>query len=603
MKKLFLLFTFIVLVDLSFAGPLEGPVTSNAVLNNVTVFRSGAELNHSANASLKTGSNELLIEGLSSYLNVNSIQVNCPSAVTILGVEFSNNYLGEEAMSPVVKKLKDSAESISKEIARNNVFILTTNDLLGILSNNKEIKGANVNLSVAELDRLVKFYEVKSVELQNKLLLYNEKKIKLQLNLNKINSQIQEEQKKNTKSGGRLILQLFAAMPGNFGFKISYVTQNAYWVPYYDIKAENIKSPLKFIYKAKISQSTGIDWKKVKMSISTASPSAFGNAPVLNTWFLGFIDPIHTMNMNLKKQNSIQSFYADDTKSLSEVVVTSAVKVRGVSSVSGSSEPLYIVNGSFVSKEDFSKISPQAIKSTEVLKRENATAIYGSVATNGAVVVTLKEGLEDFITVSESELDLSYDIDIPFDVPTNGKEQIASLKEMEVPASYKYYAVPKLSRDAFLLAEVANWQTLNLLPGEANIIFEGTYIGKSFIDPSSTSDTLNLTLGVDKRVVIKKEKLVDFSSVKFIGTNKVQTMLYEISVKNNKKETIQLILKDQFPISTNKDIEVQQTESSGGDINKETAVVTWKLSIASGQSEKKRIGYSVKFPKGKRVNL
>ncbi|HAO03975.1 MAG TPA: hypothetical protein DCQ15_04655 [Chitinophagaceae bacterium] len=113
MKKLFLLFTFIVLVDLSFAGPLEGPVTSNAVLNNVTVFRSGAELNHSANASLKTGSNELLIEGLSSYLNVNSIQVNCPSAVTILGVEFSNNYLGEEAMSPVVKKLKDSAESIS----------------------------------------------------------------------------------------------------------------------------------------------------------------------------------------------------------------------------------------------------------------------------------------------------------------------------------------------------------------------------------------------------------------------------------------------------------------------------------------------------------
>lgn len=221
------------------------------------------------------------------------------------------------------------------------------------------------------------------------------------------------------------------------------------------------------------------------------------------------------------------------------------------------------------------------------------------MATNGAVVVTLKDGLEDFITVSESELDLSYDIDIPFDVPTNGKEQIASLKEMEVPASYKYYAVPKLSRDAFLLAEVANWQTLNLLPGEANIIFEGTYIGKSFIDPSSTSDTLNLTLGVDKRVVIKKEKLVDFSSVKFIGTNKVQTMLYEISVKNNKKETIQLLLKDQFPIGTNKDIEVQQTESSGGDINKETAVVTWKLSIASGQSEKKELGTALNSPKAK----
>lgn len=602
MKKLVLFLIFTASIKFLWAHPPEAPLTSNATLNTVTVFRSGAELNHSANASLKSGSNELVIEGLSSYVNINSIQVNCPSAVTILGVEFSNNYLGEEAISPALELLKDSAETIKNELLKINVWINTSNDLISILNNNKEVKGANANLSVAELDKLVKFYEAKSIEVQNRLISYNHKKIKLQQNLDKVNTQIQEEQKKNTKSGGRLILQLFSAMPGNYDFKISYISQNAYWVPYYDIKAENIKSPLKFIYKAKISQTTGIDWKKVKMSISTATPSALGNAPVLSTWFLGFIDPIHTMNMNLKKQNSIQSF-ADDSKALSEVVVTSAVKVRGAASVSGSNEPLYIVNGNIISKEDFSKITPEAIKSTEVLKRENATAIYGSAAVNGAVVVTLKDGLEDFITVSESELDLSYDIDIPFDVPTNGKAQIASLKEMEVPSTYKYYAVPKLSRDAYLLAEVANWQTLNLLPGEANIIFEGTYIGKSFIDPSSTNDTLNLTLGVDKRVVIKKEKLVDFSSVKFIGTNKVQNMLYEISVKNNKKETIQLLLKDQFPISTHKDIEVQQTESSGGAVNIETGVVSWKISIASGQVDKKRIGYSVKYPKGKRINL
>ena len=116
------------------------------------------------------------------------------------------------------------------------------------------------------------------------------------------------------------------------------------------------------------------------------------------------------------------SFTLDRCSAASDVYkrqVSSAVKVRGNSSVSGSNEPLYIVNGSFVSKEDFSKITAQAIKSTEVLRGENATAIYGSVATNGAVVVTLKDGLEDFITVSESELDLSYDIDIPFDVPVS----------------------------------------------------------------------------------------------------------------------------------------------------------------------------------------
>jgi len=56
---------------------------------------------------------------------------------------------------------------------------------------------------------------------------------------------------------------------------------------------------------------------------------------------------------------------------------------------------------------------------------------------------------------------------------------------------------------------------LNLLPGDANIIVEGTYVGKSFIDPNATTDSLNLTLGKDKRVVIKRDKITDFSSVNF----------------------------------------------------------------------------------------
>ena len=99
--------------------------------------------------------------------------------------------------------------------------------------------------------------------------------------------------------------------------------------------------------------------------------------------------------------------------------------------------------------------------------------------------------------------------------------------------------------DHHQLAQVPEWEKLNLLPGEANIIFEGTYVGKSFIDPKATADTLNITVGHDKRVIVKREKLVDFSSVKFLGNNKLQKFTYEITVKNNKNETVNLLLKDQ----------------------------------------------------------
>jgi TonB-dependent SusC/RagA subfamily outer membrane receptor len=585
---------------LSFNAPSDERTTVGSNLKNVTIYRTGAEMIHNASANLKSGDNELVIEGLSSYLDINSLQVNCPAAVTILGVEFNNNYLGEENISPSVKKLKDSLENVIQDISRLNIQINTSTELLDVLRANKDIKGTQNGLSVAELAKLMNYYKEKSLEIQNELTSLRTKKTKLDQLSSKIQNQIAEEQKKHTRSGGRLNLQLSVAVGSNYDFTISYITQNAFWTPYYDIKADNIKSPMKFIYKAKISQTTGIDWKKVKLSLSTATPRQYGVAPLLRTWFLSYIDPVRVYDRQLSKENTIPT--------IQDVVVTvpyGTVSKKGFSGAEStvSNQQLYVVNGNIMSQSDYQKISPNSIKHVEVLKGEDATAIYGSRGANGVIQVTLKDGLEDYVSVSSSELEVTYDISLPYDVPTNGKQQVATLKEAEVPATYKYYAVPKLDKEAYLLAEVADWQTLNLLPGEANIIFENTYIGKSFIDPASTNDTLNLTLGVDKRVVIKREKLTDYSSVKFMGSNKLQTITYDITVKNNKKEAINLILKDQYPISTNKDIEVQLLESSNGKINEEIGVITWMLNLDPGQSKKYRISYSAKYPKGKQVNL
>ncbi|MBK8711439.1 MAG: DUF4139 domain-containing protein [Niastella sp.] len=596
MKKYFITFLPLTLLLLSFA-PADEKVTTTSTLNSVTVYRAGAEMNHTANAYLKQGNTELKIDGISSYPDLNSIQVKCPASVTILSLEYGNDYLKEEDNSSV-KRLKDSLTIIADEIKKIDVMITSQNELLDVLKTNKEVKGSQAGLSVAELAKLMDYYELKSIEIRNRLLLHNSKKNKLQNTQSRLSQQINEEQKKNTKTGGTLTLQLYVAAAGNSKFDVSYITRNAYWTPYYDVKAADIKSPLQFIYKAKISQTTGIDWKKVKLSLSTSTPSSFGNAPLLKTWFLSYIDTYGAINKSLNKINTIPGI-AGASSELSEVVVTAYGNRRD----GKIEDAIYIVNGNLMSKSEFSKFTPQAIKSTEVLSPSDAVALYGSRAAGGAVIVNLKDGLDDYVSVSESTLDITYDIDIPYDVPTNGKPQIATLKETSVPALYKYYTVPKLDKEVYLLAEIPNWQTLNLLPGEANIIFEGTYIGKSFIDPASTSDTLNFTLGTDKRVIIKREKLVDFSSIKFLGSNKLQTLAFDITVKNNKKEAIQIIVKDQYPISSNKEIEVDLLENSAGAVNEEIGVVTWILNIEPGQSKKVRISYSAKYPKNKTINF
>ena len=602
MRKLWLMTGLLLGMYSSFAGDEKNTVASN--LKSVTVYRNGAEMTHTATASLPKGSSELLIEGISNAIDINSLQINCPSTVTILGVEFSNQYMVNEMVTPAMKKIQDSLEILKDNIQKIDISIATTEDLLSVLKSNKDIKGSQTGLSVAELMKLMDYYKLKSSELQNELAALRDKKNKQSEQVNKLNLQLREEQMKNTRSAGRVVLQLSAALNVNSEFTISYLTANAYWTPFYDLKVENIKSPINLVYKAKISQTTGVDWKKVKLSLSTSTPSQYGAAPLLSSWFLSYINPVSRMNRQLAT-NSIQSFdRKEKSVELNEVVVSSynQVKVRGAASAPDA-EPLYIVNGAEMNGYDYRRLDPSSIKKVDVLKDGSAAALYGARAANGAVVITLKDGLDDYVSVAEGELDLTYDIDIPYDVPTNGKQQIATLKEATMPSIYKYYAVPKLDKESYLLAEVSEWEKMNLLPGEANIIFEGTYVGKSFIDPASTNDTLNLTMGKDKRVVVKREKMVDFSSVKFLGSNKLQTMTYELTVKNNKKDAVNFILKDQYPISTNKEVEVELLSDGEAMVNKEIGVLTWKLQLAPGESKKVRFSYSVKYPKGKTLNL
>ena len=596
-RSFLLLYLFISFSTLQAA---EVPQVVPSDLKSVTVYRSGAEMVHLSTAQLAQGSQELVIRNISNQVDINSVQVNCPSAVTIMGVEFSNNFLETAETSLRLKSLRDSADKVQKEADRITIQIQTTTDLLEVLKANRELKGSQTGLSVAELVKLMDYYKTKSTELQNELASQRELLKKTNEQLQKWRNQIREEESLNTRKSGQLKLQLSVAATGRYDFTLSYITPNAHWSPFYDIRVQDIKSPLKLIYRAKIHQTTGLDWKKVRLSLSTSLPSQWGQAPLLRTWFLSYINPVHVMERSLSNRVQSMDAYKKEYKAAGEAP---GIALRGTTSLNKEQQPLYIVNGVPMGASDFSRLDPSSIKNIQTLRAEEAASIYGSRASNGAVIVTLKDGLEDYVSVSDQELNVQFDIDLPYDVPTNGKEQTATLREFSVPAFYKYYSVPKLDKDGYLLAEVNDWEKLNLLPGEANIIFEGTYVGKSFIDPAATTDTLNLTLGRDKRVVIKKEKLADFSSTKFLGSNKLQKLTYEITVKNNKKDTVRMLLKDQYPLSTNKEIEVELVDDGGAEINRETGVLTWKLELAPGAIQKVRFAYSVKHPREKLVNV
>lgn len=598
-------FLFIAACCLAVSGAAkDGPVIVPSSLQSVMVYRNGAEMVHSARARLAQGSNELIIDDVSTTLDQASIRVNCTGNVTIISVTFSKDYLQPETVSPFIKKLQDSIEVLAKE--QGHLTILTESDeqALELLNSNKTIGGSQNRVSAGELAKMMDYYRQQQVMIRTELGGYADKAVRLKSIRENLQRQIAEEEAKNTKTSGRILVQLLSPLAGTYDFTVSYLTTEAHWEPAYDLKVTGSNNPLELLYKARLAQSSGIDWKHVKLSLSTSLPSQGGNAPVLKARFLRFAEALSYQNFYLKNDlsNTLAGRAAGVGLASGTPGADTEMKIRGLASV-GLGKPLYIVDGTEMTGDDYSKLDPNTIGDIQVLKGDQATNLYGSRAASGVVIITLKNGLGDYVGINENQLDVVFDIDIPYDIPSNGKEQGVVLKEYKLPCTYQYYAVPVADKETYMLGQMLGWEKLNLLPGEASIMVEGTYIGQSFIDPLSTQDTLNLTLGRDKRIVVKREKVNDFSSVKFLGSNKKEVFTYEITVRNNKKEKVQLLLKDQYPISTDKDIEDELLESGGAIVNKDTGVLTWRIELAPGESRQYRISYSVKYPKDKTVNI
>lgn len=589
------------------AKPGPGGNIVSSTLKSAIVYRSGAELYHSAKVTLTQGNNEFIIDGISNQIELNSVRVASDANLTIMAIEFGTNYLVDENRSPELKKLDDSLAAVNKDFSLVQSNIKINKELQSVLAANKTIAGAQNGVNVQELMKMMDYYRNKSLELQKELLQLQEKEEKLNKLIGKLTEQISEAEQKNVKTTGQLSLRAFSPTAGTVNLTISYITPLASWNPAYDLRVDNINKPVNIGFKARLTQTSGIDWKNVKLTLATSMPNLNATAPQLQSWMLAFpaIARARQEAMAYALQGKVAGL-AVTAAPMQEVVVTgSTTRIRGNSSISSEDavEPIYVVDGRVVGSDDYKKINQKAIKSVSILKDKAATSLYGSRATAGAVVVTLKQGLEDYVSVNDNELNVTYEIDLPYDVPTNGKEQVVVLKDRVAEASYKYFSAPVRDKDAYLLGCIADWGNLQLLAGEANIIFEGTYVGKTFIDPGTTKDTLNLTLGKDKRVVVTREKLKDFSSVKFLGNNKKQILTYEITVKNNKKEEVQLQLKDLYPIPTDKEIEVELLEASNADVDKEAAFLTWNLQLKPGESKKIRLSYSVKYPKDKQLPL
>ena len=211
--------------------------------------------------------------------------------------------------------------------------------------------------------------------------------------------------------------------------------------------------------------------------------------------------------------------------------------------------------------------------------------------------------MENLVMVTTAQTTASFNILIPYTIATDGKKYLVEIQKSTLAAKFEYQGVPKLDPDAFLVARVTGWEDLNLLSGPVNLFFEGTYVGKSNLDMQNTQDTLELSLGRDKNIVVKRERRKEYTVLQTIGANHKESRAFDISIRNNKKQDVDMVIMDQLPVSTNKDITIDISEISGASIDKESGKLTWKFLLKSSESKTFRLAYEVKYPKDRKVVL
>lgn len=511
----------------------ERPVTSKVTA--AKVFLNGAQVSRGATTTIPGGQSTLVFTGITQHIDPQSIQVTGKGGYSILSVNHRINHLSESPRKKEMEELQVRLKKLEKDWAYEKAMQDVWVNEEQLLQKNSSIGGQQSGLTAAQLTAVNDYVRERLRVTKGNWLAQQEKLTTLHEDAEKIRQELAQYQTQAPRPTSEVVVEIESTTEVSATFVLTYFVRNASWIPAYDLRARSVGQPIELLMKAQVLNSTGEDWNKVDLSLNSGNPTLGGVMPSLAPWTL----------------------YMHHIESL-EGVRTSGHMTK---------KPLF---------------APSA--------ESNASYKYDDVSEKDATY-NWASAITPRSTTTE------YTISAPFTLPSDGLTHTVGVQSQSVAATYKHYATPKLDKDAFLYARTTGWEDLNLLPGEANVFFEGTFVGKSFLRLDAPTDTLNISLGRDKGVVVERVKRKAANDKAIIGGSRTHSIGWDIIVRNTKGTAIDLEIYDQYPLSPQSEVEVKLIEKGGAAVDQNKGLLTWKLNVAPKETKKPGFAYTVKYPK------
>lgn len=562
MKKL------ILIPILLFSSLVSNAITEKIYKTKVekaTIYLQGAQLFHSTEISIPIGISNIAIEGVSPYLDQQSLQANGKGNFTILDVSFNIKYPNENIIpikkttNKFLKQLKSYEDSISDidfflmaNSDKKTQFELEKNILLG----NRLMKGEFKRDSLNMLKDAMEYLRQRLGNINGELMKVKREEQKLNNERARLEAKYTELEELSNKvdepkivKSQEAIYQVIVSISSEIVIQgrltINYYVANAGWTPDYEIKASNTSNEIAIVHKANVQQTSGIDWNEAKLTISNGNPAINNNKPELTSFYINFYQAYTNLN-EVKATKKTPQMPKYNSEALSDMPASA-----------------------ITFSQDDSKPANSAYDVTQIL--ENRTRI-------------------------------DYNIDIKYTIPSDGKNHQVAIAKKNVSAEFEFYAAPKLDKDAFLLAKITNWEDLNLLPGYARIYFDGSFVGKTYINVNNNTDTLALNLGRDNSIDVIRKKLKDKNKNLITSNDKILTQSYSITLRNTKQSNIDIDIEDMLPLSNSTEIVIKNITLDGAKFDENTGRASWKLKLKSHESKTITYIYEIRFPKDKLIS-
>jgi len=686
MKKLFLI---LMMCQANMIFALD-TLRVESQIKEVTIFFDGAQIQRESSLKLEKGSKILLISGLPADLITNSLQVKSVNACKILSVKTSTTPVLDSKKEKEIVNIEKQIEANSRAIKdfKNKIDVYQREEK--ILLDNSKLGTEQAGVKITELKEAADFFRLRLNEIKAAILKIEQdikntvdETYKLYNEQNKLKAL---KEKKETK----LYITIDAEKSINEKLVFNYYITKAKWTPSYDFRVSDVNEPLTLVYQAIIYQTSGEDWKDVKIKLSASNPSLSGEKPELPVWYANKPIPItrettktiYKYDGSLIEGSGAITGIIKDLQTKEPIPFANVVAEKDGGFIAGTSsdidgkyilKPLksgsynikinsigykgivinnVIVNGDQITFKNL-EIEPSAEMLSEVVVKEYDVPLISMDQTSSGATITSQEirkmpgrsaqsvsktsqgtyswegemgsvrgarnegeifyvdGVKVSKEVETTDLiknilnmqvaNIEYEIESPYTIMCDGEDYLIRIKESKIPVDYVYYVVPKKDKDAFLVANITNWTALNLIDGKTSVYFQGTFVGESYLNTQVLNDTLSVSLGRDKGIFVQRTYKKEITDRVIFGSNIKQSVGWNISVKNNKKYPVKVIVEENYPLTELKSVAVELIETSNGKLDDKIGKISWDLNLGVAETKNILFNYSIKYPKNQRI--